>query len=229
MPTRMPGGLSTASNPQGPFGELGMPDPTKYYNFYDDFDTYLATDWTITKIGTGTQALTAGDGGRLLTTNSAADDDQVSNQLTVASFLPVAGKQMFFACKFQVSDATQSDVLVGLVLGDTTPLDATDGIFFMKDDGDAQIDVYVRKDATTGNNSLANVGTLVSATDIVMAWYYDGKSTVAFFLDGVKVASLDASSSYLPDTVLAVSFSIKNGEALAKSMNMDYIFAAKER
>lgn len=229
MPTRMPGGLSTAANPYGPFGELAMPDPTKYHAYFDDFDTYLATDWVVTKIGTGTQALAAGDGGRLLTTNSAADDDQVSNQLTVGSFLMAAGKAAFFAIKFQVNDAIQSDVQVGLVLADTTPLDATDGIFFMKDDGDAQIDVYVRKDATTGNNSLANVGTLVSATDIVMAWYYDGKSTVAFFLDGIKVASLDASSTFLPDALLAPSFSIKNGEAVAKSMNVDYIFAAKER
>jgi hypothetical protein len=41
--------------------------------------------------------------------------------------------------------------------------------------------------------------------------------------------SLSASSTYLPDTELTVSFGIQNGEAVAKTMTVDYIFAAKER
>lgn len=226
--TRFPNGATNAS-PYSTAGDMGQMDPTKFHTFFDDFDTYLATDWTITETGVATQALTSGDGGLLLVTNAAADNDASFQQLTTATFLMEAGKRAFFKCRFKVSDATQSDVQVGLILTDTTPLDATDGIYFQKDDGDAQIDIYVRKDATTGSTSATNVGTLVSDTFIVLGWAYDGKGTTKFFINDAHVSSLDSSSSFLPDAVLNVSFGIVNGEAVAKTMTVDYIFAAKER
>jgi thiazole synthase ThiGH ThiG subunit len=68
-----------------------------------------------------TQALTAGDGGLLLLTNTAADDDLVALQKTPAAFTLTAGKRAFFACKFKVSDAAQSDVAIGMQVIDTTP------------------------------------------------------------------------------------------------------------
>lgn len=228
MTTRFPNGVTNA-NQNGNMQNLGQLDPTKFHTFFDDFDTYLATDWTITETGTATQALTAGDGGLLLVTNSALDNDASFQQLTTATFLMAANKRAFFKCRFKVSDATQSDVQVGLIVTDTTPLDATDGIYFQKDDGDAQIDVYVRKDATTGSTSATNVGTLVSDTFIELGWAYDGKSATKFFINDVHVSTLDSSSTYLPDTTLNVSFGIQNGEAVAKTMTVDYIFAAKER
>lgn len=228
MTTRFPSGVTNA-NPYSALGNMGQPDPTKFHSFFDDFDRYLASNWTVTLIGTGTQALTAGDGGLLLLTNTAADDDQITMQNTVATFLMEAGKRAFFKTRFQISDATQSDFQVGLVVTDTTPLDATDGIYLMKDDGDTQLDVYVRKDATTGSNSATNVATVVANTMMTMGFEYDGKETVAFYFNDVKVSSLSATSTYLPDTTLAVSISIKNGEAVAKTMTVDYVFAAKER
>jgi hypothetical protein len=204
-------------------------DPSKFHNYFNDFDTYLASDWTVTETGTATQALTAGDGGLLLITNSAADNDASFSQLTVASFLMETGKRAFFKCRFKVSDATQSDVQVGLIVTDTTPLDATDGIYFYKADGVATVDVFVRKDATAGSTSAAAVGTLANDTYISLGWYYDGKAAVWAYVNDVKVATLNASATYLPDAALAVSFGVQNGEAVAKTMTLDYIFAAKER
>jgi hypothetical protein len=227
-PTRWPNGINNA-NPQGALGNYGCPDPAFCHTFFDDFDRYLASNWTVTLIGTGTQALTAGDGGLLLLTNTAADDDQITMQNTVATFLMEAGKPAFFQARFKVSDATQSDLQIGLVVTDTTPLDATDGIYFMKDDGDAQLDVYVRKDATTGSTSATNVATVVSDTYMTVGWAYNGKDEVAFFVNNVKVSSLSGASTYLPDAALAVSVSVKNGEAVAKTMTVDYLFAAKDR
>jgi len=51
--------------------------PTKYHQYFNDFDTYVAGDWTVTAVGAGTQALTDGDGGLLLRTNAAADNDRI--------------------------------------------------------------------------------------------------------------------------------------------------------
>jgi len=62
-----------------------------------------------------------------------------------------------------------------------------------------------------------------------VAWYYDGKSSVKYFVNDVHKGTLDGSSTYLPDTELTISFGIQNGEAVAKIMTVDYIFAAKER
>lgn len=229
--TRFPNGVTNVVK-ESALGMMGQLDPSKFATYFNDFYTYLASDWTITETeagaGSASQALTAGNGGLMLLTNDAADNDATFFQ-GAAGFAMTAGKKAFFQARFKVSDATQSDVQIGLILTDTTPLDATDGIYFQKDDGDANIDVYVRKDATTGSNSSLAVGTLVADTFIKVGFYYDGKDKVAFYLDDVKVGSLDASSTYLPDANLAISFGIQNGEAVAKTMTVDYVFAAVER
>ena len=226
--TRWPNGINNAAVGSA-LQNMVSPDPAKMHQFFDDFDRYLASNWTVTAVGAGTQALTAGDGGLLLLTNAAADDNSIFMQNTVASFLMEAGKKAFFQARFKVSDATQSDLQIGLVVIDTTPLDATDGIYFMKDDGDAQLDVYVRKDATTGSTSATNIATVVSDTFMTVGFEYNGKDEVKFFVNNVQLTTLSATSTYLPDANLAVSFGVQNGEAVAKSMTVDYIFAAKER
>jgi len=227
-PTRFPSGV-TNSSPRATLGNLGVPDPSKWHAFFDDFDRYTAANWTVTAVGAGTQALTAGDGGLLLLTNAAADDNSIFMQNSVASFLMEAGKRAFMKMRFKVSDATQSDFIAGLVITDTTPLDATDGIYFMKDDGDAQLDFYVRKDATTGSLSATNVATLVSDTYMTIGWAYNGKGEVAYFVNDVQLGTLAATSTNLPDANLAVSFGIQNGEAVAKNMTVDFVGFWKER
>lgn len=212
------------------FADLTKPDVTGFHEYWNDFDTYTAGDWVVTETQAGaTQALTAGDGGLLLLTNSAADDDLVSLQKTPAAFSFTAGKKAFFKCRFKISDATQSDVVFGLQVVDTTPLDVTDGVYFLKADGAATVDFICRKNATTGSTSASAVATLVADTFIELAWYYDGVSKVAYAVDGTVKGTLDASSTYLPDTVTTVSFAIQNGEAVAKTMTVDYVYAAVER
>lgn len=227
-PTRFPSGVTNAA-PQTTLNMYGLPDPSSWHTFFDDMDTYTAADWTVTEVGAATQALTDADGGVLLITNAAADDNSSFSQKVGESFLMEAGKPAAFKARFKVSDATQSDFVIGLQITDTTPLDATDGIYFQKDDGDAQLDVYVRKNATTGSTSSTNIATVVSDTYMVVGWYYDGKSSVAVYVNDAQVATLDGSSTYLPDTELTVSYGVQNGEAVAKTMSIDYIFAAKQR
>lgn len=227
-PSRFPLGLNSCTPTQA-MNLMGQPDPTKFHQQYNDFNIYTAGDWIITEVGSGTRALTAGDGGLLLVTNAAADNDGNFFQGLVGSFLPVAGKKLFFKAKFKVSDATQSDVIAGLQVIDTTPLSVTDGIFFQKDDGDAHIDVYVRKNTTTGNTQALDVAEMADNTYSTWAFAYDGVATTLFYIDDACVARLDSSSTYLPDTVLTLSFGIQNGEAVAKTMTIDYVFAAMER
>lgn len=227
--TRFLNGVTNASQ-NAIFADLTMLDPTKFHTYFNDFDTYVAGDWVVTETQAGaTQALTAGDGGLLLLTNSAADDDLVALQKTPAAFTFTAGKKTFFSARLQVSDATQSDFVVGLQVVDTTPLDVTDGVYFLKADGAATVSFICRKDATTGSTSASAIATVASATDTTFAFFYDGVDQVYYAVNGVPLGSLVATSAFLPDANCTISFAIQNGEAVAKTMTVDWVFAAKER
>lgn len=233
-PTRFPSGVTTVAK-SDVLGMFGLPDPTGWHTFFDDFDRYVAGDWTVTEVGTGSRALTDINGGALLITNGAVDDNSNQLQKVGESFLLASGKKAIFKARFKVSDATQSDFLIGLAVTDTTLQGAvsgagvTDGIFFNKDDGDALLDFNVQKDATTGQTRAAGIATVVSDTFLTVAWYFDGVSEVKYYVDGAHKGTLSGASTYLPDTELTVSFAIQNGEAVAKTMTLDYIFAAMER
>ena len=227
--TRFPYGLTNVSEVDL-FADMVQPDPTLFHTYFNDFDTYVAGDWTVTETDAGaTQALTAGDGGLLLITNTAADNDLVALQKNPAAFTFTAGKKTFFRCRFKVSDATQSDIVFGLQVVDSTPLDVTDGIYFLKADGAATVDFICRKNASTGSTSASAVATMANDTFIELGFYYDGQSKVAYEVNGSVLGSLDASSAYLPDTTCTVSFALQNGEAVAKTMTVDYVYVAKER
>lgn len=227
--TRFPNGVTNV-NDVNLFADMAQLDPTKFHTFFDDFDTYTAGDWTVTETDAGaTQALTAGDGGLLLITNTAADDDLVALQKNPAAFSFTAGKKLFFRCRFKVSDATQSDLVFGLQVVDTTPLDVTDGVYFLKADGSTAVSVVCRKNATTGSTSATSITTLANDTFVTLGFAYDGEGKVAYAVNGAVVGSLDASSAFLPDANCTVSFALQNGEAVAKTMTLDYVFVAKER
>ena len=227
--TRFPYGLTNVGETDL-FSDMVQPDPTLFHTYLNDFDTYTAGDWTVTETdAAATQALTAGDGGLLLITNTAADNDLVALQKNPAAFTFTAGKKTFFRCRFKVSDATQSDLVFGLQVVDATPLDVTDGIYFVKADGVATVNFICRKDASTGSTTASAVATLADDTFVELGFYYDGQSRVAYEVNGSVLGSLDASSTFLPDAICTVSFALQNGEAVAKTMTVDYVYVAKDR
>ena len=227
--TRFPYGLTNVGETDL-FSDMVQPDPTLFHTYLNDFDTYTAGDWTVTETdAAATQALTAGDGGLLLITNTAADNDLVALQKNPAAFTFTAGKKTFFRCRFKVSDATQSDLVFGLQVVDATPLDVTDGIYIVKADGVATVNFICRKDASTGSTTASAVATLADDTFVELGFYYDGQSRVAYEVNGSVLGSLDASSTFLPDAICTVSFALQNGEAVAKTMTVDYVYVAKER
>jgi len=227
--TRFPNGVTNVAE-NDLFCDLAMPDPTQFHTYFDDFDTYTAAQWTVTETSaTATQALADGDGGWLLLTNSTEDDSLNALQKVGESFLLTSGKKTFFKTRFKVSDATQSDVVIGLQITDASPLDVSDGVYFLKTDGAATVDLICRKNATTGSNTETAVATLSDDTFVTLGWYYDGQGSITYSVNGTVAGSMDASSSYLPDTDLTVSFAIQNGAAAAKTMTVDFIYAAQQR
>jgi len=224
--TRFPNGVTNVGE-DSPFADLAMPAPTLFHTYFEDFDYYTAANWTVTETQAGaTQALTDGDGGLLLLTNTAADDDLVSLQKVGESFRFASGKKLFFEARFKVSDATQSDFVVGLQITDSTPLDVSDGVFFIKADGSTSVSLVVEKNNTA--TTTASVATAANDTFIRLGFYYDGASAIEYSVNGV-IKGTSVTTNLVDDEDLTPTFAIQNGEAVAKTMTMDYIFVAKER
>jgi hypothetical protein len=201
-----------------------LQDPYAGTMFYDEFQGFdAATHWTSTAVGAGAYDIADGVGGYLTMTNAAADDDSLELQHHIATqsgetWTLVAGKPLWFEVKAAVSDATQSDYVIGLCITDTTTIAGTTyGVWFQKDDGDVNIDYHCMENTadTTGDTG-------VDAADNVFVRYgivWDGTSTVHFFLNGAQVTS---TATNVPTTELTLTMCIQNGEAVAKIMTVDY-------
>ena len=212
-------------------GRAKMPVPAKYHTYHNDFDTYLASDWTITttEVGSGnaSEALGDGDGGLLVITNDDADNDNDFLQLTKEGFKYEAGKQLAFNARFKTSDADASDVVMGLQITDTSPLDVSDGIFFLLTDGSTTLTFIVEKDGTQSTLDLPTA--MADDTFMTVGFMYDPKDQKFHVSQNNTEVGTVASTNAPDDEELTVSFGIQNGAAAAKVLTVDYITAMKER
>ena len=202
-----------------------------FYGYSNDFFTYQADDWTITttEAGTGsaTEAVTSSAGGALLLTNAAGDNDNDFLQLKGEAFKLSSSKRAYFSARFKCNDVDQSDIVIGLQITDTSPLDVTDGIFFISNDGDAGLDFLVEKDNSA--TTTEDVATLADDTFITVSWFIDPDRSAVYYsinnAEPVKVANTN-----LPDDEeLTISIGIQNGEAAAQTLTVDYVTAIVER
>lgn len=233
IPTRFPFGITT-DKINKLFGMCPLPDPLRLFVVSHDFVAPQELDstnvWTVTKTeaGSSSASMTIEDinYGVLKITNDNADNDNVFYQTTDEIIKFVAGKKLWFKARFAVSDATQSDLIMGLQIRDTTPLNVTDGVFFQKDDGDAYLDFHVEKDDTSTDASA--VATMSNDVYIEVGFYYNGVDAIEYYIDGEKKGTLSVTN--LPDDEeLTISFGIQNGEAASKTMYVDYILLVSER
>lgn len=223
-PTRFPAGVTNSN--VGDFSQqLGKPDETKFFTDFDDFIFYTATQWTVG--GAPTAAGAAGFGGILSATVTAAEGTFRRAQ---AQFLATPGKQIFFAFKASAADVLNTTFWAGLFNAGATPADATDGIYFHKPDAVNTVNVSVRVNATTGANNETALGEIVDATPFVLGFWYDGKQTVRFYQDNNLIASLDASTTYLPDAALQLAFGVDDGAGGTNEVLLiDYVYCCQER
>jgi hypothetical protein len=231
--TRLPNGVST-NTPDQTLANFGMPDPTEFHVYFDDFDDYLAANWVRTATGTGTTVVnTQADGGLLLTTNSAANNDAVFYQWsenaaagTAETWQFVAGKKLWFKTRLKVSDVNLSAFVIGLQVTDTTPLAVSDGVYFLKSSGSTDLTFTVIASSAGTTTTISNQ--LANNTFVTLGYYYNGVDKVSIFINDAAVAS--SVTTNLPTTpTLTISHGVQNGEAVAKTMSVDYIFVAKER
>lgn len=215
------------------FSKLPVGQDPNYVVYFNDFlveQDYAAADWVITTTeagaGSASEAL-AGDelNGALLITNDAADNDLDSLQHTQEVWKLASGKRLWFSTRVKINDVDQVDDFIGLCITDTTPLDTTDRIGFQWTDEDASIDVLTEKDST---ETITDSGVdAVDATYVKLAFYWDGVSKVMFFIDDNLVAT---HTTNIPDDEnLCITLHHQNGEAVAQTLHVDYLYVAMER
>lgn len=201
-----------------------LQDPSVGHVYDEHFDTYVAGDWTITEVGSGSQALANEAGGVLLLTTGATENNGPNYNKKGESWKLAAGKPLWYEIKLKISDATQSDFLVGLSITDTEMLGAvTDDVSFRKIDESASVSFVTEKNST--ETTTASVHTMVADTYVRLGFFFDGAGTIYAYVNGVLVAT--HTTNIPDDEELCVAFQVTTGEAVAKTMSIDYIRVAQ--
>lgn len=254
LTTRMPNGLTNAA-PGQTMGASGIPDPSWAHVYHNDFDTFLAGDWTETVVGTGTVATQAVDGGAILVSTSAGATDAMTLALGKGTFQLVAGKAAFFKLKATLSDVLADVFFAGLVNANVTTLASiTDGIYISKAAGSALLTLNSAVGGVVTSVALPALEIPVAATAFEIGLSVDYLGNLAAYFNPTtgsnpisaaqaassqargRVAALfanangaQATPNVLTQALLAPAFSLTNGAAAIKTLSVDYVTAVRER
>ena len=206
-----------------------------FHHWSEDFDLYIATSWVITETGSGTRAIAQAKDGIFVITDAAGGTDSNALQLRDVASGQVAehwkfasGKRLYFGACFKVSDVLLSDWVMGLQITDTTPKAVSDGIWFQHASSATVSAADFHVAASSAQSDLTAAIPMVNDTYTVLEFYYDGvTSAITAYKDGVAVGSLPLTNA--PSHTLVLSIYIGNGEAVAKSMSIDWIEIIQER
>ena len=164
--------------------------PTRWLDIFGECQKYsldngFATDdttgdpsqfvMTVVEAGAGdttcVNATSRGDS--MLITTAANEYDGINLQLKGEAFELDSAKPMYFGCKLKVSDATQSDLLIGLAETDTALLKT--GTSHGADYGTSDVIGFLKVDAaTTVNTQTVNAGSVIGSAS------YDTALTTAY-------------------------------------------------
>lgn len=182
------------------------------------------SQWTTTLVeggaGESTVALVAGDeGGALLITTDAAENDGVNMQVKGEAFKFATNKPLYFGIKFQANEATQSDFLVGLAITTTDALGGvTDGAYFRKVDGSTTVSAVLEKNST---ETTGTAFTFAADTDYILEIFWDG-ANCDFYVNGALVTRL-AQTNLPDDEFLSPVIHFLTGSANARTMTVQWV------
>lgn len=182
--------------------------------------------WKTTLVNASAIADTAGvAGGAFTITTAGADNDGVNVHTISEPFYLAAKWPFYFGIKFQISDATQSELWAGLgtVDDDWNGGAPDDYIAFTKADGSTSCSFAMSKN--TAVSAVEGVHTFVAATDVTLEFFYDGENVYAY-VNGVLAATVAASNASFPnDEHMAPHFEFTTGEVAAKTCRVMWLRA----
>lgn len=192
-------------------------------NLANDIATEDPPGWvaTVVEVGAGTTELSGSptQGFIARVTNAGNENDGGNYQAPGQTFRCVSSMKWYAGMQLTASDATESDLLFGVCITDTTLLGGmTDGVYMECLDGGTGISVVAEKNSTeTQTDSL---GTMSTSSQI-WEMFWDG-SRLTYYIDGALVATV--SSGNIPDDeALRVSLAWLNGEAAVKTLDIGFL------
>jgi hypothetical protein len=204
------------------FGSMAQLDPSRFHTFMEDFDEFIAAQWTL--VTTGATAQVVGDGGILQLTTGAVATNEESMIKVPDNFDITQPRPTYFRAKIEVDEATECNINVGLA--DSAALVPNNCIQFRKDTSDLDLDVLLRSGSADIDVALA-VAAIADATSFTVEFYWDGQDRIYYGANGTPLGFLDAST--LPVGPLAPTLSVFAGASGAVALDLDYLFAATER
>lgn len=184
---------------------------------------------TVVEGGAGDTEFNAGTtaGISAVITTAANEYDGINLQALGTSFDLATGKPVYFGIKCSISDATQSDLLIGLAGLDTTLMATSSAHALSIGAGfvgftklDAVTQSYFKTFMTTAETNSAAVGTIDTDAH-EYEFYWDGATLFAYY-DGVLVTSF---TDDIPTVALTPSINFRAGAAAAKSMSIYWMRA----
>lgn len=240
--TRLAKGMNSSTD-QGIFSDLYIQERiVKIHEYSQDFDQYVAADWT-QQLNAGAIALAAGDGG-LLTLTSAVSAI-TSQEKAPANYQLAKGFRSWYSTVVSI-DAVIGLTINGLLNATATPFTAgsqTDGAFFLTDNAGALSFVA----AVGGTKLTTALGVnLVAGSFARLSWYYDGGVYAAaplgrliYEAKGPGVTATARGSVPIPasGTISAFPGAVNIGPvmgvsastAVARVLTVDYVWAGKDR
>ena len=227
-PRRYTNGISNVQG-SSTLGDLGMPDPTLYHVFMDDFDFFDETDgvdWDIAATS-GSIVMADGGNGTILLTTKAADDSLAQLATNYENFALVAGKKAWFKAKVTAGAATSQDMIIGLHSDDQTPVAGApaSGVYFRKDAGDTNWDFQIMNTSVSVAVDTAIATCTTSA--VTLGWEFDGVSAFKIFVNDAMVGTVTTTD--FPTTELGVAATVQAGSSSAATLTIDYLCAINER
>ncbi len=214
------------------------PDQTVYLDDFTGVTFDNTNDWTVVKDSGASVALQADalNGVVDLTSTATTDDDGSSIQGNEIFGLPsTAGEKLYFEARFQMSDADQMDMYIGLSENFATNpenvLSAANRIGFRIVDGDATPVLITESGGSETSTTLSGTTYDFSdATDVTVSFVATkGTATdkVGFYINRTLVGT---HSTNVPTANMAAAAMELSGNATGtKSMSIDYIMVSQDR
>jgi hypothetical protein len=248
-PSRFPNGIST-DRVGMVTGNYPLPNPSDTIEYFNDFNTYAAGDWTVNAGGGGSgNALSAGVGGILTLTAATSGVQSIKGNGSFAFKATTAsatGTQMWFNANVTLSSTVANpDYQLGLVKGTmSSALNETDGVYFWKKTGatvagtDTAWNLIIKAAAGSTTTIRLPTATLpVDAATVQMGYYYDAKPDPTLFIywNGNCVGTvgstgtLGTSLANLPaSTILLSPCALVGWNTGTVTMGIDYMLVAQD-
>ena len=211
-----------------------LADPGAGINYFTDYISQMnlttAEGWVLTQAVSGTLALGAAEGGTLIASAGAGTNDQGINcQLLNCRVKPVAGTNIWFEARVQVSHV-DNQVFIGLADTDTTlmaagVLDETnvESVGFFTDVNSTTLTGGTVTQKTGVPDVTEDIVAMTATTYTTLGFKITGITQVEFYQDGVLIET-GVTAASIPAVTMALSMVAQNEDGSnTNTLTVDWV------